>query len=77
MKAITTESKNEKTISLMQLVIAALICSGTAVGAWVNINSRLAVNETETANVKEEVKQLREDVKHIRKTADAILFRLK
>lgn len=61
----------------MQLIIAAVICMGTAIGAWVNINSRLAVNETETGNLKEEVKQLRDDVKHIRQTADAILFRLK
>jgi hypothetical protein len=71
-----TNTSAKRAATIIELVIAVLTCIGLVVAAWVNINSRVAILETETRNGREQMNEIKSDLKEIKHTTTTILLQL-
>jgi len=66
--------KRNATITELLLVLAGSI--GMIIAAWVNINSRVSILETQQENNSEQMKEIKAELKQINKNTTDILIQL-
>lgn len=66
--------KRNATVTELLLVLAGSI--GMIIAAWVNINSRVSILETQQENNSEQMREIKSELKQINKNTTDILIQL-